>query len=69
MSKSKASKGPLPGTPEWESMHVQLAVMVEGKRKETAAFLRRVADSIDRGCVAGMTGDASPVIGNWFTNR
>lgn len=50
-------------------MHNVVSVMVEGRRKHIAKYLRDVADAIDMGCTSGMTGDANPARGRWIGLR
>lgn len=50
-------------------MHTTVAVMVSGKRRHIAEFLRGVARSIDMGCTSGISGDASQVRGEWLGSR
>lgn len=64
-----SDSSPAPSSPEWAEMHNVVSVMVEGRRKHIAQYLRQVADSIDMGCTSGMTGDANPARGRWIGLR
>lgn len=57
------------GPQEWMEMYTNLAVMASGKRRYLANYLRQTADALDKGMIAGFTGDANPVKGEWFANR
>jgi hypothetical protein len=46
----------------------EVAVMVRGQIHNNAAYLRLVADSLERGCKSGFTGDANPADGRWVSN-
>lgn len=67
--KRPIASSPSPGSPEWAAMHTTVAVMVSGKRRHIAEFLRGVARSIDMGCTSGISGDASQVRGEWLGSR
>lgn len=64
-----SDSSPSPSSPEWAEMHNVVSVMVEGRRKHIAQYLRQVADAIDMGCTSGMTGDANPARGRWIGLR
>lgn len=53
---------------ERERTHCEVAAMARGQLIHVAAYLRTVADGLERGSRSGMTGCANPAEGRWLSD-